>query len=91
MTRPFAKPYYIVFYPVVARDEISFPINKSSVPLCKGKHYDEENPWRGDIVVAKLSGPMQFQAHFSSITDASMADFAVITNHFYTSIAPKIS
>jgi hypothetical protein len=76
MTCPFPKPY-IVFYPVVARDETRLPINKS-ISAIKGKHYDEENSWRGDIVVAKLSGLMQLQAHFSSITDAHMADLGVI-------------
>jgi len=60
-------------------------------PSIKGEHYDEGNPWRGDIVVAKLSGQMQFQAHFSSLIDASMADFAIIKNHFLTSITPNIS
>jgi hypothetical protein len=89
MTRPFAKPY-IIFYPVVACDEMAFPINRS-IRAIKGEHYDEGNPWRGDIIVAKLSGQMQFQAHFFSLTDTSMDDFAIIKNHFLTSIAPNIS
>ena len=89
MTRSFAKPY-IVFYPVVACDKMPFPINES-IHAIKGEHYDEGNPWRGNIVVAKLSGQMQFQAHFFSLTNASMADFAIIKNHFLRSTASKIS
>jgi len=85
MNRKFANPY-IVFYPAVARDGMPFPINRS-IRILQGSSFKEEQAWRGNIVVAKYNDG---EAPFSSLIDASMADFAMLKNYFLTHGAPPI-
>ncbi len=84
MIRKFAKPY-IIFYPVVARDGMPFPINRTIRDI-QGPSFQEEHAWRGNIVVAKYSG----DSPFSTLIDASMADFAILKNYFLTHGAPPV-
>jgi hypothetical protein len=85
MNRKFANPY-IIFYPVVARDGMPFPVNRS-IRILQGNSFKEEQAWRGNIVVAKYSGG---EIPFSSLIDASMADFAMLKNYFLTHGAPPV-
>lgn len=77
MTKKFDKPY-IVFYPTVSRDGMPFPINKF-VRDTQGRHYQESRAWRGNLLVAKYQ-----DAQFSSMMDASIADFPLIKNWLTT-------
>jgi len=84
MNRKFANPY-IIFYPVVSRDGMPFPINKTLRDI-QGRAYKEEFAWRGNIVVAKYRG----ETPFSTMIDASMADFPILKNYFLTHGAPPV-
>jgi hypothetical protein len=81
MNKKFANPY-IVFYPTVSRDGRLFPINKS-IRGIQGKFFREEHGWRGDIIIAKYR-----DNPFSSMIDASMADFPILKNYLLTHFAP---
>lgn len=82
MNRKFANPY-IIFYPTVSRDGMSFHINKS-IREIQGRAFKEECAWRGNIVIAKYC-----DNPFSSMIDASMADFPILKNYLLTHGAPK--
>ncbi|KJA24618.1 hypothetical protein HYPSUDRAFT_479790 [Hypholoma sublateritium FD-334 SS-4] len=82
MNRKFANPY-VIFYPVVSRDGMPFPINKT-VRDIQGQAYKPEYAWRGNIVVAKYR-----ENPFSSMIDASMADFPILKNYFLTHGSPQ--
>ncbi|KAF9008832.1 hypothetical protein BDQ17DRAFT_1236719 [Cyathus striatus] len=82
MNRKFANPY-IVFYPTVSRDGMPFPVNKSIRDI-QGRSFKEEVAWRGNIVVAKYR-----DNPFSSMIDASMADFPILKNYFLTHGSPR--
>ncbi|KAF8076013.1 hypothetical protein FPV67DRAFT_1664326 [Lyophyllum atratum] len=82
MNRKFTNPY-VIFYPTVSRDGMPFPVNKS-IREIQGRAYKEETSWRGNIVVAKYR-----DNPFSSMIDASMADFAILRNYLLTHGAPK--
>jgi len=84
MNRKFANPY-IIFYPAVSRDGMPFPINKS-IREIQGQAFKEEYAWRGNIVIAKYC-----DSPFSSMIDASMADFPILKNYLLTHGAPKQS
>ena len=77
MSKDFNDPY-LVFYPVVSRDGMPFPINKS-IQGIQGKAYSEEYAWRGDILVIKSDGSIG-----TNPCDISMADFPIIKNWFLT-------
>jgi hypothetical protein len=81
MIQKFANPY-IVFYPVVSRDGMPFPPNKS-IREIQGRQFREESAWRGDIIIAKYR-----DNPFSSMIDASMADFPILKNYLLTHGAP---
>jgi len=82
MNRKFANPY-IIFYPTVSRDGMQFPINKTLRDI-QGRAYKEEYAWRGNIVVAKYR-----DNPFTSMIDASMADFPILKNYFLTHGSPS--
>ncbi|KAI0829350.1 hypothetical protein BC628DRAFT_1417089 [Trametes gibbosa] len=69
---------YIVFYPVVSRDGMSFPVNKC-IREIQGDRFDEARAWRGNLVIAKYK-----DADFAVMTDASMAEFPIIKNYLST-------
>jgi len=81
MNKKFANPY-IIFYPVVSRDSMPFPVNRS-IREIQGKMFREENAWRGDIIIAKYR-----DNPFSTMIDASMADFPILKNYLLTHGAP---
>jgi len=84
MNRKFANPY-IIFYPVIARDGMPFPINKA-IRGIQASSFKEEYAWRGNVVVAKYNA--SGDTPFSCLIDASMADFAILKNYFLTHSAP---
>ncbi|TFK29273.1 hypothetical protein FA15DRAFT_582791 [Coprinopsis marcescibilis] len=81
MNKKFANPY-IIFYPVLSRDGMSFPINKFIRDI-QGHSFNEDCAWRGNIVVGKYR-----DNPFTSMMDASMADFAMIKNYLLTHGCP---
>jgi hypothetical protein len=81
MNRKFASPY-IIFYPVVSRDGMPFPINKA-IQEIQGHAFQESVAWRGNIVVAKYR-----ENPFTSMIDASMADFPILKNYLLTHGCP---
>lgn len=83
MNRKFASPY-IIFYPAISRDGMSFPVNKN-IRDFQGRAHKEEIAWRGNIVIAKYR-----DNPFSSMTDASMADFPILKNYFMTHGSPLL-
>ncbi|KAK7061354.1 hypothetical protein R3P38DRAFT_3166333 [Favolaschia claudopus] len=79
MSRKFSNPY-IVYYATVSRDGMPFPINKSIRDL-QGADFNEKYAWRGNIIIGK------FRDHdhpFTSMMDASMADFPILKNFIRT-------
>jgi hypothetical protein len=85
MTKNLPNPYAI-FYPVVSRDGMPFPVNKC-VREIQGKNYREETAWRGNLVIAKFT-----DTSYTAMVDASMADFPLIKNYLLTHHSPvKVS
>ena len=82
MIKKFQTPY-ILFYPVVSRDGMPFPVNKC-IREIQGQAYDEARAWRGNIVVAKYR-----DTDFSAMIVASMADFPIIKTYLSTHLAPS--
>lgn len=64
---------------LVSRTGVPFPINKA-IREIQGRSFNEENAWRGNIVIAKYRGGGVDP--FMSLIDISMADFPIIKNHF---------
>ncbi|KIK67969.1 hypothetical protein GYMLUDRAFT_801953 [Collybiopsis luxurians FD-317 M1] len=83
MNRKFTCPY-IIFYPVVSRDGMPFPVNKTIRDI-QGRGYREATAWRGNVIVAKYRG----DSPFSSMIDASMADFPILKNYLLTHGCPQ--
>ncbi|KDQ64993.1 hypothetical protein JAAARDRAFT_28657 [Jaapia argillacea MUCL 33604] len=81
MNKKFSNPY-IIFYPVLSRDGMPFPINKC-VREIQGSRFREECGWRGNIVVAKYQ-----ESSFTNMIDASMADFPIVKNYLMTHDSP---
>jgi hypothetical protein len=81
MNKKFANPY-IVFYPTVSRDGRPFPVNRC-IREIQGKLFREELAWRGDIIIAKYRDDP-----WTSMIDASMADFPILKNYLLTHGAP---
>jgi len=77
MNKKFSSPY-IVFFPTVSRDGMPFSINKCIRDL-QGAAFREEMAWRGNIIAGKYT-----EHPFSSLTNASMADYPIIKNYFMT-------
>lgn len=82
MNRKFANPY-IIFYPTVSRDGMPFPINKCIRDI-QARAFREEVAWRGNIVIAKYR-----ENPFTSMIDASMADFPILKNYLLTHGSPR--
>jgi hypothetical protein len=81
MNKKFTYPY-VIFYPVVSRDGMPFPINKC-IREIQGPLFKEELAWRGNIVIAKYRDD-----RFTSMMDASMADFPLLKNYLSTNYCP---
>lgn len=77
MNKKFSSSY-IVFFPTVSRNGMPFPINKCIRDL-QGAAFREEMAWRGNIIAGKYT-----EHPFSSLTNASMADYPIIKNYFMT-------
>lgn len=84
MNKKFAKPY-IIFYPVLSRDGMPFPINKCLKEI-QGPNYRENHAWRGSLVIAKCR-----DEELSALTDATMADFPLLKNYLSTHRSPAVS
>ncbi|EIN10815.1 hypothetical protein PUNSTDRAFT_65493 [Punctularia strigosozonata HHB-11173 SS5] len=85
MSKNLPNPYAI-FYPVISRDGMPFPVNKC-VKEIQGKNFREETAWRGNLVVAKFT-----DTTYTAMVDASMADFPLIKNYLLTHHSPvKVS
>ncbi|KAJ2924948.1 hypothetical protein H1R20_g12150, partial [Candolleomyces eurysporus] len=82
MNKKFANPY-IIFYPVVSRDGMLFPVNKC-IREIQGTAYKEDVAWRGNIIIAKYR-----DNPFTSMIDASMADFPILKNYLLTHGCPR--
>ena len=74
MNKKFANPY-VIFYPVVSRDGMPFPINKCLKEI-QGPNYREHLAWRGNLVIAKYR-----DEQLSALMDATMADFPLLKNY----------
>ena len=77
MNRKFQNPY-IIFYPIVSRDGMPFPVNKCTRDI-QGQAFVEETAWRGNIVIAKYH-----EDPFTGMMHASMADFPILKNYLLT-------
>ncbi|KAI0786449.1 hypothetical protein C8Q75DRAFT_273887 [Abortiporus biennis] len=82
MKRKFDTPY-IIFYPVISRDSMPFPINKC-IREIQGNFYKESRAWRGNIVVAKYK-----DQQYSAMIDMSMADFPLVKNYLQSHYTPS--
>jgi hypothetical protein len=90
MNKKFANPY-IIYYPVVSRDGMPFPVNRTvrdiQEELNKGpggrRMLHEDQLWRGNLVAAKFA-----DNHFVQMMDASMADFPILKNFLATHPSP---
>ncbi|KAI0733465.1 hypothetical protein C8Q72DRAFT_967355 [Fomitopsis betulina] len=81
MTKKFATPF-IIFYPIVSRDGMPFPINKC-IKEIQGDKFHEAKGWRGNVVVAKYR-----DQEYTSMMDATMADFPIVKNWLSKTPAP---
>ncbi|KAI0771531.1 hypothetical protein BD413DRAFT_475573 [Trametes elegans] len=86
MIQKFATPY-IVFYPVVSRDGMPFPVNKCIREIQRDR-FDEARAWRGNLLVAKYRDGKD-GVKYGAMMDASMADFPIIKNYLSTHLAPS--
>jgi hypothetical protein len=86
MNKKFANPY-IIYYPVVSRDGMPFPVNRTvrdiQEEVNKGRRLHEDQLWRGNIVAAKFADDQ-----FAQMIDASMADFPILKNFLGTHASP---
>ncbi|KAJ7762812.1 hypothetical protein DFH07DRAFT_739178 [Mycena maculata] len=85
MNRKFTNPY-IVYYPTVSRDGMPFPLNKCIRDI-QGANYNEHAAWRGNIIIGKFR---DHDAPFTSMMDASMADFPILKNFIRSRGSPRI-
>ncbi|KAH9987905.1 hypothetical protein BJV74DRAFT_796376 [Russula compacta] len=87
MNKKFANPY-IIYYPVVSRDGMPFPANRTvrdiQEEMNKGRRLGEDQLWRGNLVVAKFADD-----RFTQMMDASMADFPILKNFLGTHPSPS--
>ncbi|KAI0313446.1 hypothetical protein OF83DRAFT_533507 [Amylostereum chailletii] len=81
MNKKFTNPY-IIFFPVISRDGMPFPLNKTLREI-QGKLYRPESAWMGNIVIAKYR-----DARFTQMMNASMADFPILKNYLSTHGSP---
>ncbi|KAJ7783416.1 hypothetical protein B0H14DRAFT_3507120 [Mycena olivaceomarginata] len=78
MNKKFTNPY-IVYYPAVSRDGMPFPL--TSIRDIQGSDFNERFAWRGNIIIGKFRDHDQ---PFTSMMDASMADFPILKNFIRT-------
>ena len=82
MNKKFANPY-IIYYPVISRDGIPFPTNRTvrdiQEEVNKGRRLPDDQLWRGNLVAAKFADD-----RFTQMMDASMADFPILKNYLGT-------
>ena len=83
MNRKFANPY-VIFYPVLSRDGMTFPINKCLKEI-QGVNYHEGLAWRGDIVIAKYC-----DEQLSALVNVTMADFPLLKSYLSTHCSPAV-
>jgi len=84
MNKKFANPY-VIFYPVLSRDGMPFPINKCLKEI-QGPNYRENIAWRGNLVIAKYRDEQAL-----TLMDATMADFPLLKNYLSTHYSPVVS
>lgn len=86
MNKKFTNPH-IIYYPVVSRDGMPFPVNWTvrdvQEEVNKGRRLQEDQLWRGNLVVAKFA-----DGRFTQMMDASMADFPILKNFLGTHLFP---
>jgi hypothetical protein len=82
MNKKFTHPY-VIFYPVISRDGMPFPINKC-IREIQARSFREATAWRGNIVIAKYR-----ESPFSSMVNGSIADFPILRNYLMTHGAPS--
>ncbi|KAN0131034.1 hypothetical protein V8E53_011167 [Lactarius tabidus] len=86
MNKKFANPY-IIYYPVISRDGMPFPVNRTvrdiQEELTKGRRGRDDLLWRGNLVAAKFA-----DNHFEEMMHASMADFPILKNFLATHPSP---
>ncbi|KAJ7638444.1 hypothetical protein FB45DRAFT_1132235 [Roridomyces roridus] len=85
MTKNFNHPY-IVYYPVMSRDGMPFPINQAIRDI-QGKNFNEHTAWRGNIIIGKFR---EHDQPFTSMMDASISDFPILKNFMGTRPSPRI-
>jgi hypothetical protein len=82
MNKKFANPY-IIYYPVISRDGMPFPVNRIvrdiQKEVNKGRRQREDQLWRGNLVAVKFADD-----RFTQMMDASMADFPILKNFLRT-------
>ncbi|KAF7798401.1 hypothetical protein EIP86_009622 [Pleurotus ostreatoroseus] len=74
MNRKFDEPY-IIFFPVVSKDGLPFPINQYA-KMIQGNLFKETKAWRGNLVIAKYTS-----LEYTTMKDISMADFPLVKNY----------
>lgn len=84
MNKMFVNPY-VIFYPVLSRDGMPFPINKCLKEI-QGPNYRENLAWRGNLVIAKYR-----DERLSTLMDATMADFPLLRNYLSKHYPPTAS
>ena len=84
MNKKFANPY-VIFYPVLSRDGMPFPINKCLKEI-QGPNYRENLAWRGNIIIAKYC-----DEQLSALMDATMADFPLLKNYLSNHYSRAVS
>ncbi|KAF7792106.1 hypothetical protein EIP86_003136 [Pleurotus ostreatoroseus] len=77
MNKKFDEPY-IIFFPVVSRDGLPFPINKYVKDL-QGNLFQESKAWRGNLIIAKYTN-----LEYAAMKNISMADFPLVKNYLST-------
>lgn len=84
MNKKFVNPY-VIFYPVLSRDGMPFPINKCLKEI-QGPNYRENLAWRGNLVIAKYR-----DEQLSTLMDTTMADFPLLRNYLSKHYPPTDS
>lgn len=84
MNKKFTSPY-VIFYPVLSRDGMPFPINKCLREI-QGPNFREAIAWRGNLIIAKCR-----DEQLSAFMDASMADFPILKNYLSKHYPPRVS
>lgn len=106
MTRDFMYPYIIFYPDVAPDGNKKFPVNQFLSNLLDKKCRETQGVWRGDIIIVRCSNATEpflslvalqinpsDKIHWSklySLTDATIADFAVIKNYFLNCRAPPL-